>query len=174
MGVILEKKSRQAHYFLYKEKEKKKLQYLMPIVFRISGDLLHTPSKLCFQSTGNKYHNILDAYAGYKKQKAKLQKKSRRAHYFKYKEILQYLMSIVFRISGDILHTPSKLCLQSTGNKYHNILEAYAGYKKLRVILEKKVPTGSLFFYKEKKKKKKKPPGPFFFLKKKKKKKKKS
>ena len=46
----------------------------MSIVFRISGDLLHTPSKLCFQSTGNKYHNILDAYAGYKKQKAKLQK----------------------------------------------------------------------------------------------------
>ena len=59
----------------------------MPIVFRISGDLLHTPSKLCFQSTGNKYHNILDAYAGYKKQKAKLQKKSRRAHYFIYKEL---------------------------------------------------------------------------------------
>ena len=58
----------------------------MPIVFRISGDLLHTPSKLCFQSTGNKYHNILDAYAGYKKQKAKLQKNSRRAHYFIYKE----------------------------------------------------------------------------------------
>merc|ERR1712030_227356 len=46
----------------------------------------HIPSKLCFQSTGNKYHNILDAYAGYKKQKAKLQKKSRRAHYFIYKE----------------------------------------------------------------------------------------
>merc|ERR1712148_110929 len=110
------------------------------------GYKFHIPSKLCFQSTGNKYHNILDAYAGYKKQKAKLQKKSRRAHYFKYKEILQYLMSIVFRISGDILQTPSKLCLQSTGNKYHNILDAYAGYKKLRVILEKKSRQAHYFF----------------------------
>merc|ERR1712030_219089 len=82
------KKSPDGLTILYKEKkEKKKLQYLMPIVFRISGDILHTPSKLCFQSTGNKYHNILDAYAGYKKQKAKLQKKSRRAHYFIYKEL---------------------------------------------------------------------------------------
>ena len=25
----------------------------MPIVFRISGDIFHIPSKLCFQSTGN-------------------------------------------------------------------------------------------------------------------------
>ena len=32
------------------------------------------------------YHNILDAYSSYKKQRAKLQKKSRRAHYFIYKE----------------------------------------------------------------------------------------
>merc|ERR1711984_57139 len=108
------------------------------------GDLLHTPSKLCFQSTGNKYHNILDAYAGYKKQKAKLQKNSRRAHYFIYKEEkkkkkkkLQYLMPIVFRISGALLHTPSKLCFQSTGNKYHNILDAYAGYKKQKAKLQK-------------------------------------
>ena len=62
-------------------------------------------------------------------------------------------MSIVFRISGDILHTPSKLCLQSTGNKYHNILDAYAGYKKLRVILEKKSRQAHYFLYKEKKKK---------------------
>merc|ERR1712030_119583 len=57
---------------------------------------------------------------------------------------------------GYKFHIPSKLCLQSTGNKYHNILDAYAGYKKLRVSLEKKVPTGSLFFFIKKKKKKKK------------------
>ena len=37
-------------------------------------------------SKAQDYPNILDAYAGYKKQKAKLQKNSRRDHYFIYKE----------------------------------------------------------------------------------------
>merc|ERR1712074_236373 len=48
-------------------------------------------------------------------------------------------------------HIPSKLCLQSTGNKYHNILDAYAGYKKLRVSLEKKSRQAHYFFKKKKK-----------------------
>ena len=37
------------------------------------------------QSTGNNYHNILHAYAGYKKQRVNLKKKSRRMHNFIYK-----------------------------------------------------------------------------------------
>merc|ERR1712090_107841 len=138
--------------FPIKKKKKKKLQYLMPIVFRISGDLLHTPSKLCFQSTGNKYHNILDAYAGYKKQKAKLQKNSRRDHYFIYKEKKNiYIILDVYCVQnfGYKFHIPSKLCLQSTGNKYHNILDAYAGYKKQKAKLQKKSRQDHYFIYKE-------------------------
>merc|ERR1712074_227262 len=110
------------------------------------------PSKLCLQSTGNKYHNILDAHGGYNKLRVILEKKSRQAHYFLYKEKkkkLQYLMPIVFRISGIILHTPSKLCFQSTGNKYHNILDAYAGYKKQKAKLQKKSRRAHYFIYKE-------------------------
>ena len=37
-------------------------------------------------SKAQDYHNILDAYAGYKKLKAKLKKKFRRMHYFVYKD----------------------------------------------------------------------------------------
>merc|ERR1711895_431822 len=99
----LQKNSRRAHYFIYKEKKKKKNTILDVYCVQNFGYKFHIPSKLCLQSTGNKYHNILDAYAGYKKLRAHLEKKSRQAHYFLYKEKkkkLQYLMPIVFRISG--------------------------------------------------------------------------
>ena len=72
---------------LYIKKKKKKKNIILDVYcVQNFGYKFHIPSKLCFQSTGNKYHNILDAYAGYKKQKAKLQKNSRRDHYFIYKE----------------------------------------------------------------------------------------
>merc|ERR1712074_484823 len=97
-------------------------------------------------------------YAGYKKQKAKLQKNSRRDHYFIYKEkkIYIYIILDVYCVQnfGHKFHIPSKLCFQSTGNKYHNILDAYAGYKKQKAKLQKKIPAGSLFYIKKKKKKK--------------------
>merc|ERR1712030_270780 len=65
--------------------------------------------------------HILDAYPGYKKLRANLEKKSRRTGYFIYidkkkKKKFQYFMPIVFRISVHIFHIHSKLCFQSTGN----------------------------------------------------------
>merc|ERR1712090_55398 len=116
------------------------------------GYKFHIPSKLCLQSTGNKYHNILDAYAGYKKQKAKLQKNSRRAHYFIYKEKKKKNIILdVYCVQnfGYKFHIPSKLCFQSTGNKYHNILDAYAGYKKQKAKLPKNSRRAHYFIYKE-------------------------
>merc|ERR1712074_499724 len=94
--------------------------------------------------------------AGYKKQKAKLQKNSRRAYYFIYKEKKKKnnIILDVYCVQNFVykFHIPSKLCLQSTGNKYHNILDAYAGYKKQKAKLQKNSRRDYYFIYKEKKK----------------------
>merc|ERR1712105_206572 len=85
--------------FYIKKKKKKKNIILDVYCVQNFGYKFHISSKLCLQSTGNKYHNILDAYAGYKKLRVILEKKSRQAHYFLYKEKqkkkLQYLMPLL-------------------------------------------------------------------------------
>merc|ERR1712055_1109526 len=111
----LEKKSRRTDYFLYKKKEKKKITILHAYCVQNFGT--HIPYTLKIMlSKHREYHHILDAYAGYKKQRPNLEKKSRRTDYFLYKKKLQYFMPIVFRISVHIFHIHSKLCFQSTGN----------------------------------------------------------
>merc|ERR1712002_1038543 len=96
---------------------------------------------------------ILDAYAGYKKQRANLEKKSRRTDYFLYKKKKKKKNYNTSCLLCSEFRSTYSIYTQNYTFKAH-ILDTYAGYKKLRPNLEKKSRRTGYFIYKKKKKKK--------------------
>merc|ERR1712030_111338 len=95
--------------------------------------------------------------AGYKNLRTKFKKSPGRSIilyiYKKKNSVCKNSFILIYPKNGGKFHTPSKLCFQSTGNNYHHILDALAGYKKLRTKFKKKVPVEALYYIYKKKKK---------------------
>merc|ERR1712074_189535 len=95
--------------------------------------------------------HILDAYAGYKKQRPNLEKKSRRTDYFiykkkKYKKKYIYIYYNTSCLLCSEFRSTYSIYTQNYAFKAH-ILDAYPGYKKLRPNLEKKSRRTDYFIY---------------------------
>merc|ERR1712030_194546 len=92
--------------------------------------------------------HILDAYAGYMKERPNLEKKSRRTDYFIYKKKKKKNYNTSCLLCSEFWYTYS-IYTQNYAFKAH-ILDAYPGYKKLRPNLEKKSRQTDYFIYKKK------------------------